>query len=261
MFFVMNKRKIYSYMVALSTVAILLTFGMALTNHMNAQTIQTSSYTNRLVPIYQVDRQENQVALSMNCAWSAEDIDLILETLQKENVRITFFMVGDWVEKYPEAVKKIADAGHEIGNHSNTHPHVNSMSYEQNRKEIQECSNKIKQITGKGTSLYRGPYGEYNDTVIKAATAEKHKVIQWNIDTLDYKGLTGKEMIERINEKLTKGSIILMHNGTKYTAESLEMIIESIKEKGYTIVPVSELIYSQNDEIDANGVQKLKKEG
>ena len=234
-------------MVALSTVAILLTFGMALTNHMNAQTIQTSSYTNRLVPIYQVDRQEKQVALSMNCAWSAEDIDLILETLQKENVRITFFMVGDWVEKYPEAVKKIADAGHEIGNHSNTHPHVNSMSYEQNRKEIQECSNKIKQITGKGTSLYRGPYGEYNDTVIKAATAEKHKVIQWNIDTLDYKGLTG--------------SIILMHNGTKYTAESLEMIIESIKEKGYTIVPVSELIYSQNDEIDANGVQKLKKEG
>lgn len=259
MFFVMNKKKIYSYMVALSTVAILLTFGVALTGRMENTTIQTSSYTNRLLPIYQVDTNEKKVSLTINCAWNADDIDLILNTLQKENVKVTFFMVGDWVKKYPEAVKKIYEAGHEIGNHSDTHPHVNKMSYEKNRKEIIECSNKIKEITGKSTSLYRGPYGEYNDTVIKAARSEKQEVIQWNIDTLDYKGLTGKEMVERISEKLTKGSIILMHNGTKYTAESLEMIIENIKSKGYNIVPVSELIYSENYEIDVNGVQKLKK--
>ncbi len=259
MFFVMNKKKIYSYMVALSTVAILLTFGVALTGRMENTTIQTSSYTNRLLPIYQVDTNEKKVSLTINCAWNADDIDLILNTLQKENVKVTFFMVGDWVKKYPEAVKKIYEAGHEIGNHSDTHPHVNKMSYEKNRKEIIECSNKIKEITGKSTSLYRGPYGEYNDTVIKAARAEKQEVIQWNIDTLDYKGLTGKEMVERISEKLTKGSIILMHNGTKYTAESLEMIIENVKSKGYNIVPVSELIYSENYEIDVNGVQKLKK--
>ena len=259
MFFIMNKKKIYSYMVALSTVAILLTFGVTLTGRMENTTIQTSSYTNRLLPIYQVDTNEKKVSLTINCAWNADDIDLILNTLQKENVKVTFFMVGDWVKKYPEAVKKIYEAGHEIGNHSDTHSHVNKMSYEKNRKEIIECSNKIKEITGKSTSLYRGPYGEYNDTVIKAARSEKQEVIQWNIDTLDYKGLTGKEMVERISEKLTKGSIILMHNGTKYTAESLEMIIENIKSKGYNIVPVSELIYSENYEIDVNGVQKLKK--
>lgn len=260
MFLVCNKKKLYSYIVALSTVAILLTFGVAILNQVNSNTIPTSSYSNRLLPIYQVDTEEKKVALTMNCAWNAEDIDLILQTLQKEKVKITFFMVGDWVKKYPEAVKKIAEAGHEIGNHSDTHPHVKELSYEKNKAQISSCSQKIKELTGKETKLYRGPYGEYNDTVIKAAKEEEQEVIQWNIDTLDYTGLTGKEMIERINQKLSKGSIILMHNGTKYTAESLEMILKSIKEKGYTIVPVSELIYQENAQIDANGVQKLKVE-
>lgn len=95
-------------------------------------------------------------------------------------------MVGDWVDKYPEYVKKIADNGHEIANHSNTHPHVNNLSLSQNSEEIRLCSEKIEKITGKPTTLYRGPYGEYNNTVINAADEQKHKTIQWNLDTLDY---------------------------------------------------------------------------
>ena len=164
-------------------------------------------------------------------------------------------MVGDWVDKYPEQVKKINDAGHEIANHSLSHAHVNKLSYNENVEQIVKCSEKIEKITGKKTTLYRGPYGEYNDTVIKAAEDNNHTVIQWSIDTLDYQSLTTEQMWDRIKEKLTSGSIILMHNGTKNTAISLDTIIKNIQNNGYKIVTVSELIYKDNYTIDNNGTQ------
>ncbi len=142
------------------------------------------------------------------------------------------------------------------GNHSNTHPHVASLSNEQNVEEIKKCTDKIKNVINKDVNLYRCPYGEYNDTVIKAAEDNNYKVIQWSIDTLDYEGLDEAQMIERINKNLKNGSIILMHNGTENTANSLEGIIKNIQSKGYNIVKVSDLIYQENYEIDTNGVQK-----
>ena len=146
-----------------------------------------------------------------------------------------------------------------FGNHSNTHPHVNNLSLEKNMEEIQKCSEKIEKITGKKTTLYRGPYGEYNETVIRAAKAQNQTTIQWNLDTLDYSGLTGEQMWKRIENKLEAGSIILSHNGTKHTAESLDMVIHNIQEKGYKIVTVSDLIYKDNCYIDVNGVQRMNK--
>lgn len=253
MFIVFNKAKINSYLISLGTVIILFVMAFMMTGQ---ETVQTAAATKEL-PIYQVGTEEKKIAFTMNCAWEAEDIDSILETLAKYNTHITFFMVGDFVNRYPEAVKKIAEAGHEIGNHSDTHPHVNNLSLEKNREEIQKCSQKIEQITGKKTTLYRGPYGEYNDTVIKAAKSQDHTAIQWNLDTLDYSGLTGNEMWKRLENKLTPGSIILSHNGTKHTADSLEMLLNNIQQKGYQIVTVSELIYQENYYIDVNGTQRL----
>lgn len=167
-------------------------------------------------------------------------------------------MVGDWVKKFPEAAKKIKEAGHEIATHSNTHPHVNQLSYEENVKEIQDSVKLIKDITGADVKLYRPPYGEYNDTVIKSANDKGLIPIQWSLDTLDYTNLTGTQMWERLEKKLSNGDIILMHNGAKHTADSLEMIIQSINKKGYKIVPVSELVYHENYIIDINGTQKNK---
>lgn len=166
MFFVYNKDKIISVFIALSTVLILFLLATTLKNE-NLQAIQTSSNTEKLLPIYSVETAEKKVALTINCAWSAEDIDLILETLEKHKIKITFFMVGDWVGKYQEETKKIYDAGHEIGNHSYSHPHVNNLSYNLNKEEIQKCSDLIRKVTGKETTLYRGPYGEYNNTVLR----------------------------------------------------------------------------------------------
>ncbi len=212
-----------------------------------------------MLPIYSVETEEKNVALTINCAWNAEDIDNILDTLSKYKVHVTFFMVGDWVDKYPDEVKKIADSGHEIGNHSDTHPHVNNLSLEKNREQIKMCADKIEKITGQRTTLYRGPYGEYNNTVIKAAQMENHTTIQWSLDTLDYKGLTGEEMWNRLKDKLTNGSIILMHNGTEHTADALDKLIYNITEQGFSIVSVSDLIYKENYIIDNNGMQKMAK--
>lgn len=258
MFFIINKQKIFSYLIALSTVVILFS-GASFFLPEQSKTIQTAAIANKKLPIYSVDTEEKKIALTINCAWNADDIDSILDTLAKNKVRVTFFMVGDWVDKYPEAVKKIAEVNQEIGNHSNTHPHVNKMSFEKNVDEIKACSDKIEKLVGKRPVLYRGPYGEYNDTVLKAAEAEKCKTIQWSLDTLDYKGLTYEEMWGRLQNKLKSGSIILMHNGTKHTADSLDKIIYQIQEQGYEIVPVSDLVYQENYEIDANGMQKLVK--
>lgn len=258
MFFVFNKHKIYSYLVAVCTVLMLFFMATVISNE-NLETIQTVSMdTNKSVPIYSVDTKENKVSLTINCAWNADDIDKILDTLNKYHVKVTFFMVGDWVEKFPEAVMKINDAGHEIANHSDNHKHVNNLTYEENVSEIVNCSNRIKELTGKETFFYRGPYGEYNDTVIKAANDNSHQMIQWSIDTLDYNGLDEEAMWDRIKNKIRNGSIILMHNGTENTAIALDGIIRKIGDKGYKIVPVSELIYKDNFVIDSNGVQKLK---
>ena len=250
MFLVFSKEKIQTYLVSILTVAVLI--GIA--NMDSIKTIQTSS-TEKYLPIYNVQTEEKKIAFTMNCAWNADDIDSILETLKNNDVKITFFMVGNWVDKYPEAVKKIYEAGHEIGSHSNTHPHVNQLSSEKNLEEIKLSVSKIEKITGSKTNLYRAPYGEYNDTVIKVAKENGYYPIQWNIDTLDYKGLTGEKMWERIKNKLECGAIILSHNGTDHTADSLDMLIKNIKNKGYQITTVSELIYKENYTINNNGTQ------
>lgn len=201
MFCVFNKQKIYSYLIAASAAVVLFVLSFFLTKT-DLKAIETASSVGSSVPIYNVETTSKRISITINCAWNANDIDKILEVLEKCNVKVTFFMVGDWVDKYPEYVKKISEKGHEIANHSDKHLHVNSLSYEENVKEIINCTEKVKKITGKEVKLYRCPYGEYNDTVIKAATDNEYKVIQWSIDTLDYQGLQESQMWDRINKDL-----------------------------------------------------------
>lgn len=166
MFLVFSKDKIMAFVVACSTV-----FALFLMTSLFAKTpgntIQTSA-TIKQLPIYSVKTEEAKVSLTINCAWNADDIDKILQTLKKHETKVTFFMVGDWIEKNKEAAKKIYEAGHELGNHSYNHPHVNNLSYDKNIEQIEKCSELIKDITGVASTLYRGPYGEYNNTVIRS---------------------------------------------------------------------------------------------
>ena len=253
MFLVFSKDKIQTYVVSVLTVVLLI----FLANIDKNDVIQTSALEKNL-PIYNVQTEEKKIAFTMNCAWNADDIDSILETLRANNVKITFFIVGEWADKYPEEVKKISEAEHEIGTHSNTHPHVNNLSAEKNLEEIKISVNKLEKLTNQKITLYRTPYGEYNDIVIETSRNNGYFPIQWNIDTLDYEGLNCEEMWNRIKGKLSNGSIILSHNGTEHTAESLDTIIKNIKKQGYDFVKVSDLIYKENYIINSNGTQILQ---
>ena len=144
------------------------------------------------------------------------------------------------------------------GNHSYNHAHVNKLSYDKNIEDMKKCNELISNITKKEIKYYRGPYGEYNNTVIQAAKTLNMQVVQWDIDTLDYEGKTPNEMCNRIKKKIRNGSIILMHNDTKYTAQGLQQIIDTIHNEGYEIVPLDELIYSENYEINHEGRQVKK---
>jgi len=253
MVIVFNKDKLITYLVAVISVCFMFCFIHISTDNI----VQTSSNVTKELPIYNVQTEEKKVSLTFDCAWSADDMQQILQTLEQNDVKATFFLVGTWIDKYPDVVKQISEKGHDIANHSDTHAHVANITYEKNVEEIKKCASKIESLTGKRSVLYRGPYGEYNDTVLKAAIDEGHMTIQWNIDTLDWKDLTGDEMIQRISKKIEPGSIILLHNGTTHTAESLQSIIDYIKNQGYEMVKVSDLIYTENYYINAEGKQVL----
>lgn len=223
----------------------------------NAATTTTAS--TRLLPIYCTDKQEKIVAMSFDAAWGNEDTDDLIKIMDKYNIKTTFFVVGGWVDKYPESVKQLADAGHEIMNHSNTHPHMTQLSDAEIKKELLDCDAKIEKITGTKPTLFRAPYGDYNNNVITAANETNHHTIQWDVDSLDWKNLTPPEIKERVLSKVKPGSIILFHNAALHTPKALPEIIENLQADGYKIVKVSDLIIKDNYKIDPSGKQ-LKSE-
>ncbi|MBQ7102888.1 MAG: polysaccharide deacetylase family protein [Anaerotignum sp.] len=211
----------------------------------------------RKLPIYCVQTEEPKVSVSFDAAWGAEDTDELLRILEENEVKATFFLCGYWVEKYPDEVKKIAEAGHDLGNHSATHPHMSQLSAEQITEELQKCHQNVKDLTGIEMELFRPPFGEYDNKVIETATKNDYYTIQWDIDSLDWKEQgTEAEINQVLNHKhLGNGSIILFHNDAKYTPQVLDTILKGIKEKGYEIVPISELIHRGEFELDHEGRQ------
>ncbi len=214
--------------------------------------VQTAN-TPREIPIYCVDTSKKQVALSFDAAWGNEQTEGLLETLDKYKVKCTFFLVGDWVEKFPDSVKQIAAKGHDIGNHSNTHPHMTQMSTSDMSGQIQACNEKIKKITGKTPTLFRAPYGDYNNDVVKSVNGCNMYCVQWDVDSLDWKDPTPEQITKNVVNKIKDGSIILMHNGATNTPEALPMVIEGIKEKGYEIVPISQILLKGDYYTDVQG--------
>lgn len=213
----------------------------------------------RHLPIYSVETAQNTVSITFDCAWGAGDIPAILETLRKENIKASFFMVGLWAEKFPDAVKAIANDGHDIANHGYSHLRMSTIGKERCIDEINRCNQKLEEISGKKVVLFRPPYGDYNNTVVDTSNELGVFPIQWNVDSLDWKKEMSKEAImDRILKRTKPGSIILFHNDTQYTSELLPQIISGLKEKGMQFAPVSELIMKDNYYIDDQGRQQRK---
>ena len=211
--------------------------------------------TERVLPVYSVERDGRFVSLTFDAAWGNEDTQTLIDILGRYGVKATFFVVGDWVDKYPESVRALHAAGHEVMNHSAKHPHMAKLSAQKIVSEINACSDKIEAVTGVRPTLFRCPYGEYDDNVISTVRSLGMTAIQWDTDSLDWKKLSAEEIAGRVKEKARPGSIVLFHNAGLHTPEALPGIIEFFQSNGYTIVPVSQLILSGDTWIDHTGRQ------
>ena len=222
------------------------------------QAVSVSSTINgKELPIYCGETDEKKVALSFDAAWGNEDTQKILEILAKHNVHATFFMTGGWVDSYPEDVKAILAGGHDLGNHSENHKNMSQISNDDKEQELMKVHEKVKNLTGYEMFLFRPPYGDYDNDVIKTATKCGYYPIQWDVDSLDWKDYGIDSIVNTVcsNKHLGNGSIILCHNGAKFTADALDTLITNLKGQGYEIVPISELIYRDGYHMDAEGRQ------
>lgn len=217
----------------------------------------SNSVNGKELPIYCVETDEPKIALSFDAAWGNEDTQKILEILKKHDVRVTFFMTGGWVESYPDDVKAILAAGHDLGNHSENHKNMSQLSDAEKKEELMSVHQKVQELTGYEMFLFRPPYGDYDNAVVNVAKDCGYFTIQWDVDSLDWKDYGVDSIIKTVTEHkhLGNGSIILCHNGAKYTAEALDTLITTLKEKGYTFVPISELIYRDKYHMNHEGRQ------
>ena len=217
----------------------------------------SNSVNGRELPIYCVETKEPKIALTFDAAWGNEDTQKILEVLKKHDVHVTFFMTGGWVENYPDDVKAILAAGHDLGNHSENHKNMSQLSDAEKKEELMKVHDKVRTLTGYEMFLFRPPYGDYDNAVVNVAKDCGYYTIQCDVDSLDWKDYGVDSIIKTVTEHkhLGNGSIILCHNGAKYTAQALDTLITKLKEKGYTFVPVSELIYRDGYHMNVEGRQ------
>jgi polysaccharide deacetylase family sporulation protein PdaB len=240
---------------ALTTAGIMLAVALIFAA-VNSPVFIAASAASRRIPIYSVERDGKFCSLSFDAAWGNDDTQKLIDILAAYNVRATFFVVGSWAEKYPESVRALFDAGHEVMNHSDDHAHFNRLSPEEIESNINACSDRIDAITGVRPSLFRCPYGEYDDHVVAAVNAMGMEVIQWDVDSLDWKDLDADTIYKRVTSRVAPGSIVLFHNAALHTPEALGAIIEYLLGNGYTVVPVSELILDGQTVTDHAGRQR-----
>lgn len=189
-----------------------------------------------------LDPKGKYVALTFDDGPHPKVTPRVLKTLEKYGAKATFFMLGVQVEYYPNMAKKVADAGHEIGNHSEGHPNLANMSLSEVRKQITKASERIEAATGRKPTLFRPPYGAINDSVKKVTKEQKTPIILWSVDSLDWKSKNAQAVNKEVAKHIRPGSIVLMHDIHASTADALPQMLESLKKQGYQFVTVSQLL-------------------
>ena len=247
-----TKKKLLRF--AMSALALLAGVGIGVWAILSAM---TASAEERKVPVYCVDRGDNKIALTFDCAWGNSNTDELLAILKAADARATFFVTGEFCDKYPEDVKKMYDAGHEIANHSDKHPHVAGININDLIDDTKECSRKIQMITGEAPTLYRGPYGEYDNISISTVEGMGLQYVQWSVDSIDWEEPDAATIVSRITEGTQSGSILLFHNDLENTEQALPEILTKLTQQGYRFVTAGELIYKDNYRIDSSGKQIL----
>ena len=209
----------------------------------------------RELPVYSVDRDDKKIAISFDAAWGGDKTTKILDILDAYGVKTTFFLVDTWTQRFPELVKEIHDRGHEIGNHSTTHPQMSKLTPEKIRQELSVMAQNLEAITGEKPTLFRAPYGDYNNQVILTAREAGYVPVQWSVDSLDWKNKGVQDIIARTTNSIRSGDIVLFHNDSRDILEALPTILKSYRQQGLTVVPVGELLLQGETTIDVQGVQ------
>lgn len=209
----------------------------------------------RVLPIYSVERDDRVISISFDASWGGDQTMGILDLLDEYDAKATFFLVGIWVEKYPELVKEIAARGHEIGNHSAKHPHMTKISEEKMREELRVMDDELEALIGQRTKLFRPPYGDYNDKVVTVCRDAGYEVVQWSVDSLDWKNLGVQDLITKATKNVQPGDIVLFHNDSKYILEALPTVLKTYKEQGFTLIPVGDILLQGETTIDVQGKQ------
>lgn len=223
--------------------------------------ISTQAMTNikEEEPIYCVDTNEKVISLSFDVNWAEKDnLQSILEILNKYNVKGTFFVMGGWINYSQDNVNKlkaIKEGGHEIGNHSYMHPSFTKISQEKMQEELKKTDDIIEKYIGERPKLFRFPSGDYNKQAFAKVRSLGYMAIQWNADSVDWKELGADTEYNRIMKSVAPGAIMLFHNNAKYTPDNLERIIKELQSQGYQFKPVGEMIYQNDYNVDKEGIQ------
>lgn len=223
--------------------------------HATKQSAEAVGKETRKIPVYSVETEENTVAISFDAAWGGDKTRKILDILDEYNVKATFFLVGFWIDAFPDLVKEIDQRGHTIGNHSEKHPHFNTLSREEMEREIFSVNEKLQKLIGKSATFFRAPFGEYNNTLMEVLEENGMVGVQWSVDSLDWKGLSGGQITERILPKAKSGSIILCHNNSDHIVDALPIVLVGLKNKNLRCVKMEELVLTEKYYVDNNGTQ------
>lgn len=212
----------------------------------------------RKIPVYRVARAEDTdkvIALTFDAAWGADKTQGIIDILNEYDADATFFLVGFWIDKYEEEVKAIAEAGLEIGNHSKNHLNMPRLNEDSIREEISSVNGRIEELTGVRPTFFRAPYGDYSNRLLTVVDELDMVGIQWSIDSLDWKGISAKEIVERVVPKAKSGDIVLFHNNSDHVLDALPLVIMGLKNKGFRFVGLSDMVATENFTVDSAGEQ------
>ena len=215
----------------------------------------SATFQNRKIPIYSVDTSENKIAISFDAAWGADKTREIMSICDSYGIKATFFLVGFWVEEYPDMVKEIYNNGFEIGLHSNTHPDMTKLSKKEIKQELETNISLIEELTGFRPKLFRPPYGYYNNDLIEVCESMGISCIEWSVDSLDWKGLSAGEISGRVTTQSKNGSIVLFHNNSDNILDGLKMVLEYFRLNETQVVPIGDLIYYEDFTINHEGTQ------
>ncbi|MBQ3842254.1 MAG: polysaccharide deacetylase family protein [Ruminiclostridium sp.] len=210
------------------------------------------------MPVCRAERGDNKVALTFTCAWDASDTDKLLDTLSAANVRATFFVTGEFCDAHPDAVRSMSKAGHSVQNCSDKNIHIKGMNINDLIADTKSAAQKIKALTGKDPTLYRAPFGDYDDKTLTTIEGMGYIPVQWDVDSKDLDDPDADSVRKRVTDSAASGSIILFHNDCGVTAEALPQTITELKQKGFEFAKAEEVVFTNNYIIDENGVQQYR---